>query len=518
MRKQLAFLLLLILSLVQANHPLWACPFSSYKKGQYSKKHLTECLPKVDSKEILSKFSKRYEIALHQLQYNYPYDLIQTQEQIAQLEKYSGECDSHSERKALKKTARSLKLISDPKCREQLVAKDRYKHFIDMLREAIELKESAHWGTNEIKDYLENVLSSICYSHFTININHTSIGYSYFWELMPKELAHLEPSQLNAKLINKTINKIFPVSAPSVLFSKLNRKMHSPFFAYWDGSMATIRSKLANYQWEDRHVSLLRMSCPVYGKNYRPRIDPIFTQFLDSMKKKNQKLLYINNLDTTSSAYSREFKISKLLSDLSNNEAYKDTFLFIILPFDSPFYRQGNLGLLRASYFKETFLNSMLLKQEGFYFPSSLLTSSSFITFLDKLIEEIHRAYFDDSEFLERIERCQFIDIAYAHIAKYLIEQHNIDMVNWTCRHSVDRAMSAVAVFDVLLQSISKTPPHLDSTIYISTWPAMLNYHRHPNTTTTVRSYSAIQKLLERKAELELPRADPSEVQDLALY
>lgn len=518
MRVYYSLLILVFVCVIGKSQSLSACPFSSYKKGRFSKKSLPDNFQKVDSNEVLSRFQKRYEIALNQLQYNYPCDLLQIKKQITQLEAYLLRCDSYAERKAIKKTARSLKLMSDDKYKEQLTSKDRYKHFVDVLRMAIEHKNIAQWEDNEIKNYVEDVLGSICYSHFTININHTSVGYSYFWELMPKELAHLEPAQLNAKLLNKTINKIFPASVPNVFFSRLNRKMHSPFFAYWDGSLATIRSKLANYQWQDRQVSLLRMSCPVYGKNYHPKIDPIFTQFLNSLRSKKQKLLYINNLDTTSSVYTREFKISKLLSDLSNKEAYNDTFLFIILPFDSPFYKQGNLGLLRASYFKETFLNSMLLKQEGFYFPSSLLTSSSFITFLDKLLEEIHRAYFDDREFLERIERCQFIDIAYAHIAKYLIEQFKIDMVNWTCRHSIDRSMSAVAVFDVLLQSISSTPAHLDSTIYISSWPAMLNYHRHPNTTTTVRCYSAIQKLLESKAVLELPRADPSEVQDLALY
>ena len=209
--------------------------------------------------------------------------------------------------------------------------------------------------------------------------------------------------------------------------------------------------------------------------------------------------------------------MSQSLLDLSSKPEYQNTLLFITLPLDSPFYKQGNLGLLRASYFKETFLNSMLLKQEGFYFPSSLLTKSDFISFLDEMVDQIHKGYFEEREFLERIERCQFIDIAYAHIAKYLIEQNNIDMVNWTCHHGIDRSMNTVAVFDVLLQSLSKAPIHLDSTVYLSSWPAMLYYHRHPETARIVRCYSAIQKLLEKKVETTLPKTDPSEVKDLAL-
>ena len=120
-------------------------------------------------------------------------------------------------------------------------------------------------------------------------------------------------------------------------------------------------------------------------------------------------------------------------------------------------------------------------------------------------------------EFLERIERCQFIDIAYAHIAKYLVEHNQIDMVNWTCRDGVDVSMSAVAVFDVLLQSISPAPIHLDSTLYISLWPAMLYHHRHPDTTCTVRAYSAIQKLLQEDKLSNYSEISADAVNDLAL-
>ena len=334
---------------------------------------------------------------------------------------------------------------------------------------------------------------------------------------MPKSLAQLEPTELNAKLLNKMVNKIFPSRMPTVFLSKVNQKLHAPFFASWDGAFATLRSKLATYQWHDRKVSLLRMSCPVYGKNYCATIDPIFVEYLNALKGKGQRHLYISNLDTSASTHSREFKIGKLMQSLSRNKNYCDTLLFIILPFESSFYKQGNLGLLRAGYFKEMFLNSMLLKQEGFYFPSKLLTDSKFIAFLGQMLDQIHQVSFGDREFLERIERCQFIDIAYAHIAKYLVEQNQIDMVNWTCHDGIDTSMSAVAVFDVLLQSISPDPIHLESTLYISLWPAMLYQHRHPSTTCTVRAYSAIQKLLEEDTLSGFAQVISDPVNNLAL-
>ena len=373
-----------------------ACPFSSYKKGQYQKKKLANLAPSANSKEVLSHFHQRYEIALSELQFQCPYDLIQSKQHVKTLEGFLNNAETFAERKAIKKTARCLKLIVDKDFKSNLVGKDRYKHFIEVLRVALENKNSATWKDPEMKRFIGSILQHISYSHFTVNFNHTEIGYQYFWDVMPKSLAQLDPTELNAKLLNKMVNKIFPSRMPTVFLSKLNQKLHAPFFASWDGAFATLRSKLATYQWHDRNVSLLRMSCPVYGKNYRSTIDPIFVEYLNALKEKKQRHLYISNLDTSASSHSREFKISQLMQSLSRDARYCDTLLFIILPFESSFYKQGNLGLLRAGYFKETFLNSMLLKQEGFYFPSKLLTDSKFIAFLGQMLDQIHQVSFDE--------------------------------------------------------------------------------------------------------------------------
>ncbi|MCH9632224.1 MAG: hypothetical protein S4CHLAM6_05540 [Chlamydiae bacterium] len=494
-----------------------ACPFASYKKGRYQKKKLANLTPMANSKEVLDHFQRRYQVALSELQLQSPYGLVQSKQHVKTLESFLNHAETYAERKSIKKTASCLKLVADHAFKPHLKGRERYKHFIEVLRIAIENKNNATWKDSAMERFVAAILQRISYSHFTVNFNHTEIGYQYFWDVMPTCLAQLDPSDINAKLLNKMVNKIFPSSAPKVFLSKLNQKLHAPFFASWDGAIATLRSKFASYQWHDRNVSLLRMSSPVYGKNYRSAVDPIFVEYLNELKEKKQRHLYISNLDTSTSAHSREFKISKLMQNLSRKKEYADTFLFIILPFESSFYKQGNLGLLRAGYFKETFLNSMLLKQEGFYFPSRLLTDSKFIAFLGQMLDQIHQVSFGEREFLERIERCQFIDIAYAHIAKYLVEQNQIDMVNWACRDGVDSSMSAVAVFDVLLQSISPAPIHLESTLYISLWPAMLYHHRHPETTCTVRAYSAIQKLLQEDNRSDLAEVSTEPLNDLAL-
>ena len=496
---------------------LSSCPFSSYKRGRFQKKNYSSLTPKSDSKEILQHFRKRYEIALSMLQYQCPYDLIQAKQRVKTLESFLNHAESYAERKAIKKTARCLKLVLDKDFKPHIVGRDRYKHFIEVLRIAIDNKNSATWSNPDMKKFVQTILQHLAYTHFTVNFNRTKIGYEYFWDVLPKELAQLDPTELNAKLLNRMVNKVFPSSRPTVLLSKLTQKLHAPFFASWDGALSTLRSKMATYQVQDRDVALLRMSCPVYGKNYRSTIDPIFIEYLNSIKEKEKRHLYICNLDTTASTYSKEFKVSKLMQGISKRKEFLDTLLFIVLPFDSSFYKQGNLGPLRANYFKETFLNSMLLKQEGFYFPSRLLTDSKFISFLGQMLDQIHEASFGDREFLERTERCQFIDIAYAHIAKFLIEEHQIGMVNWACYDGLDKSMSAVAVFDVLLQSISPDPIHLDTTLYISLWPAMLYHHRHPDTTCTVRGFSAVHKLLEERNLPAFIKSGADSVKDLSL-
>lgn len=501
MRKVLAYVFVSVLIYVFAVTDLCSCPFASYKRGAYLKHNDAVTPQSFKTKEVVSRFSDRFHIALVEMQHNYPYNLVQTQEQVKQLEQYVATTEVALEKKAYKNLAKCLKLIIDKKYKAHLTSKERYKQFIESLRVVLICSEQLNDIDLYKRNFLNEILNQICYAHFTINLNHTAVGYQYFWEILPKKLAQVNPENLNVRILNRLINKLFPLQSPKIFFNKMIRKSHSLVFNSWDGAVATLRSELAHYQWADRNVSLLRMSCPIYGKNYKASVDPIFIGYLKALKAKQKKHLYINSLDTSASVHSHEYKISKLLQQLSNRENLKETLLFITLPFDSSFYKQGNLGLLRATYFKETFLNSMLLKQEGFYFPTALLTNSKFIEYLDHLMDQIHQEYFQNQEFLERVERCQFIDIAYAYITKYIIEEQKIDVVNWTCRHGIDRSMSGIAVFDVLLQSLSSSSIHLDSAIYISAWPAVLNYHRHPNPIHLVRCYSALKKLLEDKGD-----------------
>lgn len=493
------------------------CPFASYKRGAFQKKQIASICPKKNSKEIVGHFQKRYDLALSEMRQQIPYDQAQLKKRIRTLEGFLKSAESYAERKAIKKTARCLKLVAYADFKSSMVGKERYKHLIEMMRVAIDNKNNAHWNDPEMKRFVSAQLEQLAYSHFMVNFNHTEIGYQYFWEVMPKELTALDTKEINAKLINRMMNKVFPNQSPSVFFSKLNRKLHAPFFASWDGALSTLRSKIATYHWQGRDVSLVRMSSPVYGKNYRLTIDPIFTEYLSALKSRNKRHLYISNLDTTGSTHAKTYRVSEAMLALSRKPEYRDAFDFVVLPFESSFYKQGNLGLLRASYFKETFLNSMLLKQEGFYFSSKLLTNSEFISFISSMLDEIHDAFFENREFLERVERCQFIDIAYAHITKYLIEQNEINMFSWGGLDSIDHPMTAIAVFDVLLQTISPDPIHLDSTLYISLWPAMLYHHRHPETNCTVRGYSAIQKLLEDHKQPAFIKETEDSVQDLAL-
>lgn len=496
---------------------LEGCPFASYKRGRFTKKSIVTLSSKANSKEIISQMSKRYDIALAELQYQCPYDLLELKQKIKTLEDFTLQTEVHVEKKALRMTARALKLVLDKDFQSHLTGRDRYKEFIESMRVAIEHNQMAQWKDPKIEEFISEILQNICFSHFTINLNSTAIGYQYFWEVVPKELAQLDISELNVKLLNKVINKMYGSSKYHILLSKWNQKLHSPFFASWDGALASMRSKMATYQWHGRNISLLRMSCPVYGKNYHSSIDPMFTEYLKAIKKQHKKHLYLCNLDTTASSYTKQFKVGRLLQKLSESPEFNESMLFIILPVESAFYKQGNLGLLRASYFKETFLNSMLLRQEGFYFPSALLMDVKFVSFLTQILEDIHKTIFDDREFLERIERCQFIDIAYVYIAKYLIDQYQIDYVSWSGDNGIDYSMGAVALFDMLIQSMSSSSIHLDSTIYISFWPAFVHCHRHPSTTSTVRCYSAIQKLLERNTPSTLGQVSKEEMNGLEL-
>ncbi len=464
---------------------LVCCPFASGRK--HFEREAPEALSTlfVDSKKIKAHFENSYSIALMQLRSDYEKMGHSIENQIALIDE---RIERTADAAALFPLKNALSLL---KIEPNLVNQVDYINFIRELRRAITYVDK---GTLQCS-FCTEIIRDLSELHFRLNLNQSEMGYDFFFDLLPEKYQTLKAENLNVYKLNREINQIFPKRSLSLFLQKLNRKAHYFSFMNWDPAFYSVRSQLAEFNIDNRSVSIIRMGCPIMGSNSSPQIDPLFLSYLKVLKGKGEKHLYINNQNIGKRG--SEKRSSALLKALSQKEELQDTFHFITLPYNSTFYKQENLGRVQAKTFIDSFAHHIQHNEEGFSFPEILREQESFKAYLGTLFKTIHKTYFDEADFLVQRERSQFIDIAYAYIAHYLIQDLKIDSVNWTCKHGIDRAMSALSVFDKLVNSHLAENKSLESTLYISYWPAMAYYHRPPDINRTIRALSAIEKLSE---------------------
>jgi|GEM_PF-3477095 len=467
---------------------LVTCPFASGRK--HFEREAPEALSTlaVDSKKIKTHFENSYSIALTQLRSDYEVLGHSIENQIGLIEKKIQSGSDAKETHALQSLKASLSILEID---SDLVNQANYINFIQELRKVATYLDQEGFQCS----FCTQIVRDLSELHFQLDLNQSEMGYDFFFHLLPEKYQALKAENLSVRELNREINQIFPKRSPSLFLQKMSRKAHYFSFMNWDPAFYSVRSQLAKLYIENRAVSVLWMGCPIMGSNSNPEIDPLFLSYLKVLKDKGEKHLYINNQNIVRRG--SEKRSSDLLNALAHQEEYQTTFYFITLPYNSAFYDQKNLGRIKIQTFINSFVHHIQHNEEGFSFPETLRENESFKAYLPTLFAMIHKTYFDEVDFLVQRERSQFIDIAYAYIAHYLIDDLKIDSVNWTCKHGIDRAMSAFSVFDKLLKSHLEEKSSLESTLYISYWPAMAYYHRPPDINRTIRALSAIEKLSE---------------------
>lgn len=456
-----------------------ACPFASgHHKPQKSR--LKE-VPRVklNTKEIKASFNQVPVRALISLKTLLKKDPFVFEEALSRVEEELQSSNSSLQKKGISSVQKCLKILEKD---ESLLTKNDYQTLLKHQRCAAQLLEG--------ELYSKELIEHLSFLHFQVNLNE---GYALFFKALPKEYQEISTSQFNLREFNKQIAyQIYPIHSPSFLVPQINRKIRKSFFMNWDPAMHSVRSKLATFQFDNREVSVLRMGCPIFGANIKAQIDPLFTSYLSALKVRGQKHLYFNNQNTMKKGW--EKKASILLEKLSSDSCFDSTLYLVSLPYDSSFYKQRNQGRLLANQFIKSFKKHILESKQGFKFPKQILEDSSFEGDLESLFTKIHTQYFNDDLYLEQLERTQFIDLAYAHLARYLIGKLEVDFVNWTCKHGIDRAMTSLAIFEGLLRSEDQLPMNLKQSLFITYWPALAYYRRPPRLNRVVRAFSALRR------------------------
>jgi hypothetical protein len=167
---------------------------------------------------------------------------------------------------------------------------------------------------------------------------------------------------------------------------------------------------------------------------WRSKVAPEFKGFL----KNGQRHLYVNLM--WSCQNNNEHKRSNALSAL---QPEFDNFKFVSLDKDTYFYHQIKqyASDTSANHFKTTFLD-LMDAQDNFRFPDDIDVHAEFSTILNG----VHAEFFQNKEHLTQQERKDFIELSYSAIIEYLSTKYNIDTMNVSCKSSVDRGASQMAM------------------------------------------------------------------------
>ncbi len=175
----------------------------------------------------------------------------------------------------------------------------------------------------------------------------------------------------------------------------------------------------------------------------RVEIAEEFSRYLDVLRQRNKKHLYVNLITQKYGKPSptKDPECRKKIEALESK-----TFFAVTLDKNSPFYFQSDeyAGRDNAEEFIDTFASKLFSKDSMYTWPSSLDFAEWQSTCLE-LLREIHAAYFKGKETLSVDERQDFIHIAYIEIIKKLVKLFDVDTMNISCVNTVDRGISLLS-------------------------------------------------------------------------
>lgn len=225
-----------------------------------------------------------------------------------------------------------------------------------------------------------------------------------------------------------------------------------------------------------------------------------FEGYLEALKRKGKKHLYVNLMSRNNHYYEEEK--SHLIENLEKNESFGSSIFVITLEKakSNAFYMQSEEyeNLSNANLFKQEFLK-LLFQENGYYYLSSHLDHDDLKSRFKEAFDLIHANYFGNREELSVLERQDFIEIGYLKIIEIIVELSEVDYMNTTCRFSLDRGPSIFALYylDQVLRHAEEPLPHLKRFLAYIFAPPLLVHNRPSHTYRIKRVQSVGERLLQ---------------------
>ena len=373
--------------------------------------------------------------------------------------------------------------------------KSRYLFFIKEYRDVI---SSDYYQSNRINydqcKYIK-LVQDIAYYYYTKNRIHNYNHYLYeqildqkshsaegYLKVEVRKIRQLDMVRARIKTIQKIIHRmpeIFDHLAnhkkpfQERLVARIADTFKSSFF--WSSYDPAV---LGNLPWLKfafsrkgipSRIDYVRMPTPTVFSDQRTRIVAEFEAYVDSLRARKKRHLYINFQDLVNPGIFRlrnsrrigqyvgienESYRSKLIQNMENKGSYRDVIEVLTLSKDSGFYWQSGRSLkndMQALEFMDLFLDRIFDGEEhGYEVPVSWRQSESRYRFqVAKIMRFVHEIFFDSRTVLNKEERMIFIEIAYGFISD--LASIGFDSVNQTCKSGIDRAGGANAMTFLLV-------------------------------------------------------------------
>lgn len=203
-------------------------------------------------------------------------------------------------------------------------------------------------------------------------------------------------------------------------------------------------------------LSLLRLPSPTNQELIsKVRLDQEFAGLVDALSASHdpKSHLIVNLQDRTEW---NEFARSDFLEKLPKDPEFVKTLETVTLTKKSDFYHQTGAyqTLSKAKDFFKQIVFHLHSKETGFYF-APWLEEKIFNGFVEKIIGQIHRFFFNGKSTLNQEERQDFIEILYQLLNLKLIEATEVTSMSFTCKDGLDQGAIQTLTFFSFLKLIS---------------------------------------------------------------
>ncbi len=208
-----------------------------------------------------------------------------------------------------------------------------------------------------------------------------------------------------------------------------------------------------------KNLILQRIGTPTregLGLTSYAEVTPEFKAYLDGCKIHGERHLYISLQSDESKWIGYEAHRNTALKLLQAEYSDNETFNFVVLDQDTPFYHQTGYEFGKEELETDTFIEQlkyqMLTPQGNFYFPPKWLEEPAFHDHCERVMNITLKIMFGAKpKMLHLNQRKDFLEIFFVALILHITNYIQADKLNISCKDAIDRSGKTVSLLIKML-------------------------------------------------------------------